>query len=137
MDLFQIPDAVQNSIITSPYYENAFEYHEVNTVYTPDHKLIVEYYDLSFDPLYEVLYTKDKQTFKVLLNSKGEELKTVELITWKNAPKHVKHVTNKMKFSFWLFDHYIEKNKLADGTYCYKLYATEFGNTQMLMVNKK
>jgi len=133
----QMPIEVKNKIITADYYENAFEYHMVNSIHVPEHKVVKEYYDLYFDPIYEVIYTQDKSTFKTTIDSNGNEVETVEVIQWEKLPKFVKETTSNMKYSFWLFENNIEKVELLDGTNCYRLYAKEFGESYVLSVNMK
>lgn len=114
----------------------ALGYWEVEPVHVPQSRSGLEYYDITLESLYEVVYKKGRKTLKNSYNSEGVFLETVEVISWDKLPKYVIEATEKKQYAYWIFEENIEKVKLEDGTIIYRLHAVEYGEHQVLVVKK-
>lgn len=113
------------------------EYWEVEPVHIPEHRKALEFYDIHLNSMYQVVYKDKNQAKKATYNHQGELLETVELITLDQAPMIVKKYSADQKYSQWMFDQNIEKIKLVDGSYSYRLHATLDGTPYVMVIHSK
>lgn len=114
------------------------EFWEVEPVHVPQQREELEYYDIQLSPVYEVVYKgKNAQLLKNTYNSYGELLETVELLSLADAPSYVGETVKGDSYEKWSIKGKVEKVKLTDGNYCYRIHGIVDGDNQVFVVLKK
>lgn len=84
--------------------------------------------------VYDVLYeNKEHQVFKNTYQEDGKLLETVEMIQFNSLPKELQKYVNDAKYKDWSFDQNVEKVKLPDNSYDYRLHGIE-NNREHVMI---
>lgn len=133
----ELPDSIKSVILEKQLLTNVEKILMVDAVHIPEHRIILEYYDIPLKPKYEVLYKKGSHHIKAIFSSEGELLEENKVIELKKLPKYVKAEMDKQKYTFWRFDNLADIVYLEDGSSCYRLHAQEFGISQLLVLNSK
>lgn len=136
IELKNMTRTIQLELKEQMKHAKIIEFWEVKPVFVPQKVNTSRYYDLNFKSVYDVLYENKKhQVFKNTYQQDGELLETVEIISLSALPKELQKYLKDVKYKDWSFDQNVEKIKLPDNSYDYRLHGIENNKEHVMIIH--